>query len=99
MFAYFGAVVFNGGSSFSTLVLSKRRKDMSSQLDPPIIISGGSITIKVPAGLIVGLPLGVDLTTPLKQIKRVEISGSGLPSYDEAATNSDITITIEYGNP
>ena len=71
----------------------------SQQLDPPIIISGGSITISIPAGLIVGLPLGVDLTTPLKKITRVAISGSGLPRYDEAATNSDITITIEYGTP
>jgi hypothetical protein len=74
---------------------------MSSQPDPPIIISGGSVTIKIPGGIFSGLLGGalMNFTNAQKEIKRVAISGSGLPGYDETATNSDITITIEYGNP
>jgi hypothetical protein len=73
---------------------------MSSQpIDPPIIISGGSVSINVPVGLFLGLLLGGVFTNNQKEIKRVEITGSGLPNYDESASNSDITITIEYGNP
>ncbi len=72
----------------------------SLSLDPPIIISGGSVTIQMPGGVFAGLLGGalMNFTNSQKEIKRVEISGSGLPSYDETATNSDITITIEYGD-
>jgi hypothetical protein len=80
------------------LVLSKRRKLMSQTGDPPIIISGGSVTIKLPVNIFPGL-LGGDFTNPLKEIKRVEITGSGIRNYSESASGSDITITIEYGNP
>ena len=76
---------------------------MSSQTnlptDPPIIISGGSVSIDIPVGLFVGMLLGGLLTNKQKEITRVQISGSGLPSYDETASNSDITIRVEYGNP
>ena len=74
---------------------------MSSQsVDPPIVISGGSVTIRIPGGIFSGLLGGslMNFTNTQKEIKRVVISGSGLPSYDETATDSDITITIEYGN-
>ena len=73
---------------------------MSSQpADPPIIVSGGSVTIKIPAGIFPGLLPGGDFTNTQKQIKRVEITGSGIPNYDQPANGSDITIRIEYGNP
>lgn len=72
---------------------------MSSQPgDPPIIVSGGSVTLKIPGGIFAGL-LGIDFTNQQKQIKRVSITGSGLPNYDENASGTDITITIECGNP
>ena len=68
---------------------------MSSQpADPPIIVSGGSVSIEIPGGIFSGL-LGIELTNPLKQIKRVVITGSGIPNYDESADGTDITITIE----
>lgn len=70
----------------------------SQQGDPPIIVSGGSVTLKIPGGIFAGL-LGIDFTNQQKQIKRVSITGSGLPNYDESASNTDITITIECGNP
>jgi len=72
---------------------------MSSQpVDPPIIVSGGSVTIKIPGGIFPGL-LGVDLTNPLKQIKRVVITGSSITNYDASADGTDITISIECGSP
>ena len=71
----------------------------SSAGDPPIIVSGGSVTIKIPVGIFPGLLGGGDFTNPQKQIKRVERTGSGIPNYDEPANCSDITIKIEYGNP
>ncbi len=67
--------------------------------DPPIIVSGGSVTIRIPGGVFAGLP-GGDFTNPQKQIRRVEISGRDIPNYSENASGSDITIRIEYGgNP
>jgi len=71
----------------------------SQQGDPPIIVSGGSVTIKIPVGIFPGLLVGGDFTNQQKQIKRVEITGSGIPNYDHPANGSDITIKIEYGSP
>jgi hypothetical protein len=71
---------------------------MSQPGDPPIIVSGGSITITIPSGLFSGL-LGGVFTNTQKDIKRVEITGSGIQNYSESATGTDITIKIEYGNP
>jgi hypothetical protein len=71
---------------------------MSQPGDPPIIVSGGSITITIPAELFEGLPAG-DFINPLKQITQVEITGSGIQNYSGQATGKDITIRIEYGNP
>jgi hypothetical protein len=68
--------------------------------DPPIIISGGSITIefadshfKPDAG-----KKGKFKNTD-KQIKRIEISGGGVAAYDQSVTGNDIVIKIHYGNP
>jgi hypothetical protein len=71
---------------------------MSQPSDPPIIVSGGSVSITIPVGIFTGL-LGGVFSNPLKEIKRVEITGSGIQNYNASATNNDITITIEYGNP
>ena len=72
---------------------------MSQPTDPPIVVSGGSVTIKLPGGVFSGLP-GGDFTNPLKEIKRVTISGAGIPNYDEPVTDpANVVITIEYGNP
>jgi hypothetical protein len=79
------------------LVLSKRRTLMSSA-DPPIVITGGSVTITIPSGLFSSL-LGGNFTNTDKEIKRVEITGTGIANYSESATGKDITIRIEYGNP
>ena len=72
---------------------------MSQPGDPPIIVSGGSVTITIPGGIFNGLPIGGDFTNPLKEIKRVEITGSGIENYSATADGTDIIIKIEYGNP
>jgi hypothetical protein len=71
---------------------------MSEPGDPPIVVSGGSVTITIPGDIFPGLP-GGDFTNPLKEIKRVEITGSGIENYSATADGKDITIRIEYGNP
>ena len=82
-----------------TLTSAKGEKTMSSQQgDPPIIVSGGSVTLRIPGGVFAGLH-GIDFNNPQKQIKRVVITGSGLPNYDESANGTDITISIECGTP
>jgi hypothetical protein len=72
---------------------------MSEPGDPPIIVSGGSVTIRIPVGIFPGILFGGDFTNPLKEIKRVEITGSGITNYSDTASNNDITIKIEYGDP
>jgi hypothetical protein len=71
---------------------------MSAPGDPPIVVSGGSVTITLPRDIFPGLP-GGDFTNPLKEIKRVEITGSGIKNYNESASGKEIIITIDYGNP
>lgn len=71
---------------------------MSSPGDPPIVVSGGSVSIRLPLGIFAGLLGGEVFTNSQKEIKRVTITGDDIPNYDETPSGSDITITIEYGN-
>jgi hypothetical protein len=70
---------------------------MSTPLDPPIVVSGGSVTIEFDPRTFGDTGSG-KYTNQEKIIKRVEIVGAGIPNYDEAATGSDITVRITYGN-
>jgi hypothetical protein len=72
---------------------------MSSTNDPPIVITGGSVTIEIPGGLFQGLLGGTGFSNQQKEIKRVEITGDGIQNYDETATGNDITVKIHFGNP
>jgi hypothetical protein len=66
--------------------------------DPPIIITGGSVTLEFDPLIL--LPDGIGkFFNAQKVIKRVEIYGTGVPNYDESATSDDITIKVTYGNP
>ena len=65
--------------------------------DPPIVITGGSITIEIPGGIFPNLP-GEKFTNQQKEIKRIEITGDGIRNYEESATGKNITIKIHYGN-
>lgn len=71
---------------------------MSQQQDPPIVISGGSVTITFDPRTF-GDPGTGNYTNPEKVIKRVEVFGKDITSYDARATGNDITIRITYGNP
>lgn len=71
---------------------------MSNQTDPPIVVSGGSVTIEFDPHAFGDAGPG-SYTNREKVIKRVEVVGADIPNYDEAATGNDITIRITYGNP
>ena len=71
---------------------------MSNQADPPIVVTGGSVTIEFDPSTFGDTGSG-KYTNQKKVIKRVEVVGEGIPNYDEAATGRDITIRITYGNP
>jgi len=66
--------------------------------DPPIVISGGSVTIEFDPGTFTG-DGGGRYSNQQKVIKGVEITGTGIQNYDAAATGRDVTVRIIYGNP
>ena len=72
---------------------------MPQQEDPPIIVSGGSVSIRLPLGIFTGLLGGELFSNSQKEIKRVTITGDDISNYDETPTGSDVTVTIEYGDP
>ena len=65
--------------------------------DPPIIVTGGSVTIEFnqsdfsPSG-------NGRHTNANKKIKRVEVTGDGI-DFAENTPNGNVTIKIHYGNP
>jgi hypothetical protein len=66
--------------------------------DPPIVISGGSVTIAFDPDTFRDEGDG-KYSNQQKVIKRVEITGAGIQNYDSAATGREITVRITYGNP
>jgi hypothetical protein len=71
---------------------------MSAPTDPPIIITGGSVTIEFDPTAFGDNGPG-KYSNQEKVIKRVEITGSGLQNYDSVATGNEVTVKITYGNP
>ena len=71
---------------------------MSQQPDPPIVITGGSVTIEFDPSTF-GDPGTGRYSNQEKVIKRVEITGTGIENYDSAADDSDVTVKITYGDP
>ena len=71
---------------------------MSQPPDPPIVISGGSVTIEFDPGAFGDTGTG-SYSNQEKVIKRVEVIGTGIQNYDAAATGNDITVRITYGDP
>jgi hypothetical protein len=66
--------------------------------DPPIVVSGGSVTIEFDPRTFGDTGTGI-YSNQEKVIKRVEITGAGIQNYDCAATDNDVTVRITYGNP
>jgi hypothetical protein len=71
---------------------------MSAAGDPPIIITGGSVHIEFEPRDFAGGGNG-RFSNDQKVIKRVEITGAGVQTYDSTATGNDITIRVTYGTP
>lgn len=67
--------------------------------DPPIIISGGSITIEFPTSVFLEeSPQRGKFKNQNKVIRRIEISGSGVENFDAIVNSSDVVIKIHFGN-
>jgi hypothetical protein len=71
---------------------------MSQQQDPPIVVTGGSVTIEFDPRTFGDTGAG-RYSNQEKVIKRVEVIGTGIQNYDSAATGSDVTVRITYGDP
>jgi hypothetical protein len=70
---------------------------MAQTPDPPIVISGGSVTIEFDASIFSANGNGKH-TNANKKIKRVEVTGDGI-DFGQDTPNGKVTITIIYGNP
>jgi len=66
--------------------------------DPPIIITGGSVTVQFDVSQLVAGGIR-KFSNDQKVIKRVQITGAGIQNYDQNTTGNNVTITITYGNP
>lgn len=64
--------------------------------DPPIIISGGSITINFDESQVPRQGDG-KFINPNKRIKRVEVTGDGI-DFEQNVVNGKVTIKIYYGD-
>jgi len=76
---------------------------MSNTSDPPIIVTGGSVTIEFktedfsPNGTAANGSKRQSNSN--KKITRVEVSGDNLQSYAADIPNGKVTVTIYYGTP
>ncbi len=64
--------------------------------EPPIIITGGSVTIEFDEGQLQGS--NGKFGNQHKKIKRVEVTGDGL-NFAEDTPDGKVTVKIHYGNP
>ena len=67
-----------------------------STSDPPIVITGGSVSIEFDPGKLQGN--NGRFSNQDKKIRRVEVTGDGL-NFAEDTPNGKVTVTIYYGNP
>jgi hypothetical protein len=70
---------------------------MSQSVDPPIIISGGSVTIEFDKVKLKDKGDGKH-HHPDKKIKRVEVNGDDVTSYVANTNSGKVTIKIYYGD-
>ena len=69
---------------------------MSHQQDPPIIITGGSVTLKFDSQQLPRNTNGNHYNAD-KKLKRITIKGDGL-DINQSFPTGDVTITIFYEN-
>jgi len=71
---------------------------MSNQQDPPIVISGGSVTIEFDESIFTPNGNGKH-SNANKKIRRVEVSVNGGTPTNIDVPNGKVTVTIHYSNP
>jgi hypothetical protein len=69
---------------------------MAAPSDPPIIITGGSVTIEFDGGQLKPDGKGKH-HHPNKRISRVEITGDGI-NFDQKTPTGKVIIKIHYGD-
>ncbi len=70
---------------------------MAQPIDPPIIISGGSVTIEFDKVKLKDNGKGKH-HHPDKKIKRIEVNGDDVTSYAADTASGKVTIKIYYGD-
>ena len=69
---------------------------MAQQQDPPIVVSGGSITVDLDENIFT--KNGNKHTNPNKRIRSVKVEVEGQAAQTFTVPNGRVTVTIEYGN-
>lgn len=69
---------------------------MAQQQDPPIIITGGSITVDLAENVFT--KNGDKHTNSNKKIRSVKVEVEGQAAKTFTVPNGKVTVTIEYGN-
>ena len=69
-----------------------------AQSDPPIIVSGGSVTIDFDPSIFTPNGNGKH-SNANKKIKRIEITGDNITPVDLNVPNGKVTVKIHYSNP
>ena len=71
---------------------------MSNTTDPPIVVSGGSVTIEYQESDFT--PNGTNKrSNASKKIRSVVVEVNGQPAQTFNVPNGKVTVTINYGNP
>ena len=71
---------------------------MSNQQDPPIVVSGGSVTIEFDENIFTPNGNGKH-TNANKKIRSVVVEVNGQAPQTIDVPNGKVTVTINYGNP
>ncbi len=70
---------------------------MASQTDPPIVVSGGSVTIEYDSNIFTPNGNGKH-SNANKKIRSVVVEVNGQPAQTINVPNGKVTVTINYGN-
>ena len=70
---------------------------MSNQVDPPIVVSGGSVTIEFDEDVFTPAGKG-KRSNANKKIKSVVVAVEGAAPQTFDVPNGKVTVTINYGN-
>jgi len=69
---------------------------MSQPIDPPIVVTGGSVTLEFDSSQLTPAGNGKH-SNPNKKIRRVTVKGDGI-DFDQSVPNGKVTVTVYYEN-